>query len=285
MKNIVGDNFCEVEKYRLYRNVSEIIRPTISKKNISNYKVVVDEKLLPILVFYPKKVSDINSVIIYVVGDGNVSGCYGKYSDICKKLAKETNKLVVAIDYFGSTVKYPTVVNKVYKIIKYLYDEFNNNGICYENIVLMGDSTGCKILGGIVTKMLNKNILLNRLIMFYPVVRDSYKDYSWNESCMNINFNLEKKLDKFLTKYFLQAGDVSCSLFEMVYLKNFPKTLIVSGDMDLLKDDAYLLAEKMINSNEESRYVNIKFAGHGFLGASDEEILIETYKEINDFLN
>ena len=28
-----------------------------------------------------------------------------KYSDICKRLAKESNSIVVAIDYFNSTIK------------------------------------------------------------------------------------------------------------------------------------------------------------------------------------
>ena len=82
MKIVVGDNFGDVEKYKLYRNVYEILHPTISKKNISNYKVVFDEKLLPVLVFYPEKISNVESIIIYVPGDGKVNGCYGKYSSI-----------------------------------------------------------------------------------------------------------------------------------------------------------------------------------------------------------
>ena len=35
---------------------------------------------------------------------------------------------------------------------------------------------------------------------------------------------------------------------------------------------------------EESKYINIKFASHGFLNSSDEEIIFETYKAINDFI-
>ena len=32
------------EKYKLYRTVKDLLHPTISKRNISNYKIVVDEK-------------------------------------------------------------------------------------------------------------------------------------------------------------------------------------------------------------------------------------------------
>ena len=72
MKITNGDNFCEVEKYKLYRTVYDLLHPSISKKNISNYKVVLDEKLLPVMVFYPDKMSSSKSIIIYVVGDGKI---------------------------------------------------------------------------------------------------------------------------------------------------------------------------------------------------------------------
>ena len=39
-----------------------------------------------------------------------------------------------------------------------------------------------------------------------------------------------------------------------------------------------------MKNNEESKYINIKFASHGFLNSSDEEIIFETYKAINDFI-
>ena len=36
--------------------------------------------------------------------------------------------------------------------------------------------------------------------------------------------------------------------------------------------------------NYDSKYINIKFAAHGFLNSVDEEIVFETYKAINDFI-
>ena len=79
-------------------------------------------------------------IIIYVPGDGKVNGCFGKYSSICKRIAKETKSIVITVDYFNGTVKYPTVVNKISKLIKYLYDELNNNGYGNEKITIIGFS-------------------------------------------------------------------------------------------------------------------------------------------------
>lgn len=284
MKVLSGDNFCEVSKYRLYRTVYEIVHPTISKKNISNYRVVFDDKLLPVLVYYPQKISNINSVIIYVPGDGLISGSYGKYEKICKKMAIETNSLVIAIDYFNSTIKYPTVVNKIFKLIKFLYDQFEKIGICNEKITLMGDSTGCIILSNLVSKMISKNLLANKMIMFYPVVRYDYSDYCWNETYLNININLDKKINNYLKRYFSKSKEQGCSLLERDNLLGFPKTLILTAEMDILKEDGNILSSKFISDVEGSKYCNIKFANHGFLSCADEEMQREMYNELNNFL-
>ena len=283
MKIVVGDNFGDVEKYKLYRNVYEILHPTISKKNISNYKVVFDEKLLPVLVFYPEKISNVESIIIYVPGDGKVNGCYGKYSSICKKIAKETKSIVITIDYFNSTIKYPTVVNKISKLIKYLYDELNSNGYSSEKITLLSDSLGSKITSSVVTKLISKCISINKLVLLYPVVKDSYDNYSWNESLMSINFNLDKRVENYLKKY-LSKVEVSCNLDEIVYYKDFPKTLVVTGDMDIFKEDGEALGEIVSKNIPGSLYENIKFASHGFLGSNDEEVNRDVYLIINKFI-
>lgn len=280
MKTTGGDNFCDVDKYKLYRNVYDILHPTISKKNISNYKVVVDEKLLPTLVFYPKRVSNINSVIIMVPGCGSVSGSYGKYSDICMRVSKETEKLVIAIDYFNRGLKYPTTDNKVVKIINYLIEELKKNGIREENITLMSDSTGCLILGKCLSKLLKKGNRVGKMILLYPVCRSDYSEFKWNDACLNINFNLDKKINNYLKKYYAKNKDIGFNLFDLDIEDVYQKALIITGDMDIVKEDGCLLADRL-----KAKYKNIKFASHGFLSSDDEEVLSDTYKEICEFVN
>ena len=86
-------------EYKLYSNVEKIMHPTISKRNISSYKIVLDEKIVPVKVFYPERVSQLNDIIIYVHGISFISGCGNHYSNICEDLAIKTNRLVIAIDF------------------------------------------------------------------------------------------------------------------------------------------------------------------------------------------
>lgn len=284
MKNTSGDNFGAVAKCRLYRSVYEILHPTISKMNISNYKVVFDEKLLPVLVFYPKRISNIDSVFIYIPSDGMVNDSYGKYTDICKRLAKETNSIVIAIDYLELSVKFSSVVSKISKLIKFLYEELEKSNIVFENIVLISDSVGCKIMGIVVKKLINKNVNIKKLVMLYPVVRDDYSEYCWDDTLVNVNFNLNKRVNLYLERYFPKTSGVNYDLSELIYFKNFPKTLIVTGDMDIFKYDGKLLSECLCKNVKGSKYANIKFACHGFLASEDEDVKAETYKIIEEFV-
>ena len=98
------DNFSTEEKYKLFRNMYEVIHPTISKKNISSYRIVLDENILPVRVFYPKKLANINSVIIFIPGEGRISNCYGEYDNIFREMAIKCDKLVIALDYFDEAI-------------------------------------------------------------------------------------------------------------------------------------------------------------------------------------
>ena len=72
---LIKNNFDNEDRYSLFRNVKELLHPSISKENISEYKIILKEGLLPIRVYYPKKVSNMNNVSIFIPGSGkNKSG-------------------------------------------------------------------------------------------------------------------------------------------------------------------------------------------------------------------
>lgn len=136
---MINNEFDSEIKYKLFRTVNEILHPTISKKNISDYKIIVDENILPVRVFYPKQVTNINKIILYVHGDGEVTNCLGEYSNICKNFAVKTNSLIIAIEYDDIKDSYKEIVNKVRNTINYLYDKLLVNNILEEDIILMRD--------------------------------------------------------------------------------------------------------------------------------------------------
>ena len=192
---MVNNEFDSEIKYKLFRTVNEILHPTISKKNISDYKIIMEDGILPVRVFYPKKVTSISKVIIYVHGNGEITNCLGEYSNICKNFAVKTNSLIVAIEYDEIKGSYNDVVNEVSNSIKYLYDKFIMNNISEENIVLMSDSTGSHITS------LIKDIPIRKRILFYPVLKSKYS----KKDMKNEDFNIG--LIERINKYFKDIDD------------------------------------------------------------------------------
>ena len=168
----MNNAFEKEERYKLYRTVREILHPTISKRNISEYKIIVDDNLLPLRIFYPQKVTNMNKVTIYIHGDILLTNCKAKYAEISNKIALSTDNLVISIDSEELTnVTNKKYINKMYEITKYLIEELYKLNIT--NIKLLGDSTGSTTILNFKDKLKKENINLNT-ILFYPVLSSKY---------------------------------------------------------------------------------------------------------------
>ena len=134
---------------KLYRNLNEIFHPSISRENISSYKILLKNNLLPIKVFYPGKEIKLDKLIILISVDER----------ICANLAINTKCVVFLLDFCKNDY-----VDKCYKFIKYIYSEINLYDIDSENIFLMSYGNCSNILEKVLKKLNdinNKTIFLN----------------------------------------------------------------------------------------------------------------------------
>lgn len=267
------------DKYKLYRTVKELLHPTISKRNISNYKIVIDENLLLLRVFYPKKVSNINDVVIFIPGEGEITDCEGMYSDISAHLSKEIDKMVISIDYEKSCRNITELIDKIYNTVEYIYNELIKGNISKDRITIMGDSTGANVLLNIIDKMNENNIEVGQMILFYPVLSGEYKGktkYLSIKENTSVNYNLIPKLYEYYK-------NTSKDIFPLAVKKKiqYPKTLLLSGNVDPLIDEA----KEFANSNNNIKLEILDFAYHGFLNTKDKEIIKEYVRSLKTFLN
>lgn len=272
---MIHNEFEKEEKYKLYRTVREILHPTISKKNISNYKIIVGEEYIPLRVAYPKKVSNIKDVIIYVHGNSIITSCEEKYSEISTNLAKDLDNLVISIDYEeASNLK--KLYDTIFETIKFLHEELLRLDIRKENITIAGDSTGGSILLNLL-KRLNEELHIERLILFYPVI--SGKTFENFVSKESNSHNVEnKELLKKLHDYYKRKPK---EFYNNENAKDIsPKTLILCGNVDPLIEEI----KEFSNSNDNITLTTIPFASHGFLNTKDKEIIREYNNSVRHFL-
>lgn len=177
-----------IKKYRLYRSLYDILNPTISRKNISNYNIVINKDILPIEVYYPKKNIKISNIIIYIPSSDDTNNLY---SD----LAINTNNLVIVLNYDDNK-------DNCYNTIKYIYD--NVKDIITDNITIMTDTEGSDIEEYIIDKSYKTNdFKISKAILLEPTI--SLNENIINNSLIVINKDSNNKVlnDYNLTEVYL----------------------------------------------------------------------------------
>lgn len=280
MKTTSVNSFDQTLKYKLYRTVYEIIHPTISKKNISSYRIVFNDDVLPVRVFYPKKVSNISRVIIYVPGVAEVTGCLGDYAEICRNIAHETEELVIALDLDDiDSSSFLDVFDWCYKSFLYLRTELEKLGILDKDITLMGDSIGASTILGMVRK---SEVSKSRLVLFYPVVSACCLD----RNSKGIDSLVIKKIKKFYKEHVKDKKMLSNEIIFPDCNKDYKyknDMLFIVGNADPLKEDI-LEYYNRINCNDKLKFLELEFCGHGFLNEMDEFLVNEVSGKVIEFL-
>lgn len=282
MKEVTNiDDFGTKDTYKLYRSVYEIIHPAISKRNISNYKIIIDDNLTPLRIFYPKKISKIEKVIIYIRSNLRLVQGKKNYSEVIEDIVKRFDTLVIALDYELEEKNYTKCVNTCYETIKYLIEGLNRVGIENNKITLISDSFGSSILTSI--NMIT-NIKLPKEILLYPVLnlkeedKNNYPSLEQNNKLdLLTTIHLKQLSTKFLDNKYkspLKADNYNL----------WPKTLVITADLDPLRDEGITLATNLRKENKSPKGINITFASHGFLNSKDEESIEEAYKEMKKFI-
>ena len=169
----------------------------------------------------------------------------------------------------------------IFKTVSFIHKGLVRNNIDSNNITLIGDSTGCNIITGI-NYLNKKEIDIKKEVLFYPVISLDYEKAKYDSMTKNKDFNLGI-LTK-LRSYYEKIEYKSDKLLKPLELKDYdgiPKTLIVVGKVDSLRDEAKEYYDKL-NSNNE--YKELEFLAHGFLKKMDKDVEKEVFQEINKFL-
>ena len=279
---MIQNEFDDEIRYRLFRSVKDILHPAISKKNVSNYKIVIEQDILPVRIFYPKKVTGISKIMIMIHGNAKVTDSIENYSNICKELASITNSMLIAIEYKEKKEKYQETIQEVYDTVKYLYERLIKNNIDKKDIVLLGDSTGCNIITAI-NYLNKKEIKIEKEILFYPTLSLDYWDANSFESLKaneTFNFELLGNLREYFTFVFGEEKD-NPLWNPLKEESNVPKTLLFVGKVDSLRDEAEAYQKKY---PKKVKFIELPFASHGFLKNMEKDTEEEVIEEIDQFM-
>lgn len=208
-------------------------------------------------------------LIIFFHGGGWIWGNMELYSYYCSRIAEITKVRVLSVDYrLAPRYKFPTALEDCYNTLKWAYNGARYWRVDPDRIFLMGDSAGGNLCAG-VSRMArdNKGPKIAGQILLYPITdarmrTNSYEKYSTTPTIS------KSEISFFIDQYQSEPKDILNPNFSPLLAKDhsrLPQTLIISAELDPLRDDAMLYADALASADTPVKYLEIKGAYHSFV--------------------
>lgn len=237
------------------RNAMEYMQKDsiLTYTKVSFEKVVFKEgnKEVKVIIVKPNKRTKLLPTLIYFHGGGWVFNSFKTHKRLMRDIALKTNVGIVFVDYSRAPeVKYPIANEEGYLATLFVSKHGKKYGLDPNKIIVGGDSSGGNM--AIAVAMMAKNKEAPKLrgqILLYPVTNTnlntkSYEQFSKGHYLTRDTMKWFWKVyaPKKETRLLPTVAPLRASLEE---LKNLPKTLLITAEYDVLRDEGEAYAKKL----------------------------------------
>lgn len=294
IKDISNKDINLTKNYKIIRGLQQVLNPSFLYKNeYEDIAVDLFDRKIMCRVFNSNKETKKNKVIIYIHGGGWVTGSIDSYTKACVDLSKQTNRIVISIDYrLAPEYPYPAGFNDCYEIVKLFMENLNELGLSEEDVCLMGDSAGGNLVSAISLRATKeKTFKVKEQILLYPALQTNYTNATKYKSVIDNGQDYlltQKQLQDYMSLYVSNKEDLKsiyvCPLNKKI-LFNQPRTLIITCDNDPLRDEGKAFAKKLKLFFNDVQYYNLDGAIHGvFNNPIDKKYKTIIFDKIKQFL-
>lgn len=256
-------------RQNLNRDSSKLSKPPIPFSNIKNTFVQTNSQKIPIRIYTPE---DGNSfpIIIYSHGGFWIAGNLDSHDSVCRKLSKNTNAVVISVDYSLAPEKpFPSGLNDVYTVLQWTYTNAENINGDKNRIAIAGDSAGANLSSAVSLISRNKNgPKITCQVLIYPST-NIYKlnSESWSYFANDFNISTEE-MEKYISLYIPEKEDRKTPYASPLLADEFnglPDTFVITAEIDPLRDEGEAYANKLSESGIQTKVIRINGVPHGFI--------------------
>jgi acetyl esterase len=264
--------------------VKKVMDGTVKSKN-GEYNV-------PVRIFDPDPEKEL-PVLIYFHGGGHMAGSVTVYNEVIRRLAVETNHIVVAPEFrLAPENAYPAQEIDSRTVYYNVFDILDEKKIKYQKKLRFGGDSG----GGALTACLARDIQhdsddykADAIFMIYPSLDYTMSFDSYKDDVNGKGYLLETpKIKWYFDNYFQHGEDrqQASPLYNEI-TNGIPRTIIFTAEFCPLRDEGYAYVEKLKEAGVEVVHHNMENMIHTYMSMQDlaKEEADFTYQEINKFLN
>ena len=276
------------------RRVASIGRPRV-RDSYQQTAERIDGRQISVRIFEPAERHG-DDVLLFFHGGGWVTGDIETYTPACANMADLTGCVVASVNYrLAPEYPFPAGLDDCYEITRRLLDSPGRAGISYaRKIVLVGDSAGANLAAAVSLRLRDEGHSgVSRQILLYPVTH-------WNHDPATSPFDSVREhgeglrltndeVDAYLELYVPhpeRRKQPLVSPLESPDLTRQPKTLVLTAERDLLRDEGEAYGEALAAAGNDARVVRIADALHGFIQLPRfARPMRDAYEAINAFLD
>lgn len=252
--------------WKTQKRVAEYPSPEMEK--VDNLEVPVrDGAQIPVRIYRPSNGKNLKTIVFYH-GGGFVLRNLDSHDDLCRRIAKKTNALVVSVGYrLAPEYKFPIPVFDCYDALLWAETNSSDFGGNPNDLVVMGDSAGGNL--ATVVCLLARDETgpnISKQVLIYPCLDARLKYPSIDE--LKNGYLLTKEMMKwFVDHYAKTPEDVLNPLMSPLLaesLSDLPPAFVSTSDHDPLKDEGQDYYHKLIAAGNKAVFKEYKNTVHAF---------------------
>lgn len=283
------------ESYKFIRGLEKLNTPSQEQFHYLDKKIYSADGTheIPVRIFHPTQQTS-SELLLFFHGGGWVLGDINTYTKDCSRLAEETGRIVLSVDYLKAPEHpYPAGFEDCYHIAQLLLKSPELSGI--ENardVVIVGNSAGGNLAAAVSLRLRDEEVNLpHKQILINPVTYWRHDEQSPFKSIEDNGFDYgltAKKMQEYMEMYEPDEEKRQSPYIAPLLANDFsnqPETLVISSEFDPLRDEGEVYGYMLLEAGNDVEIMRAKDTVHNFLFAPiNEDIIDMTYQLIKDFL-
>lgn len=226
---------------------------------------------VPVRIVRPSGAAGTLPVILYTHGAGWVFGNAHTHDRLVRDLAVGTGAAVVFPEYIRAPdAQYPSQNEQSYAVAQWIFRDGTDHGLDPSRVAIAGDSVGGNM--AIAVSLLGHergDVAFKAAVLFYPVTDASFDTPSYTEFAEGY-FLARDGMRWFWDQYTTderERAEITASPLRATteQLAFFPRTLLITAEADVLRDEGEAFAAKLRSAGVEVTQVRYGGIIHDFV--------------------
>lgn len=228
---------------------------------------------IPIYFVTPQGGQSLRDVIFYIHGAGWVFGSFHTHEKLVRELAARTNSLVVFPEYSRAPeARYPVAMEQCFCLLSSLWTLLADHypGLDKSTLTVAGDSVGGNMaIAMVLLQKLRGGPAIQKLLLYYPVTNACFNTPSYCRFARDY-YLYRDGMKWFWQQYAPLEADrrrmtASPLRADVRYLENFPDTMIINGQADVLQSEGEAFGEKLRRAGVDVTALRVQGIIHDFV--------------------